>query len=614
MKVLVYGANGWIGSQFIELLENKNISFVKGVSRVDDELDVKRELCKVEPTHIISFIGRTHGAIGDKKYTTIDYLEQEGKLKENVRDNLYSPLLLAMLCKERNIHYSYLGTGCIFKFDEEHPFGKEENGFKEESLPNFFGSSYSIVKGFTDKLMHRFEENVLNLRIRMPITGEKNGRNFITKITSYEKICSVPNSMSVLPELLPYVIEMMKKKITGTMNLTNPGLISHNEMLSMYKDIVDPSFEWKNFSIEEQRKILASDRSNNFLDTSRLEDLFPEIDNIKTSVKKCLHSYKNSINDVIIKNDVIESDYSNIPLVIHHTGGNQDYFIKCVEWNSKKNKVYLIGDNVNKKTFKKNKNVEHIDIKSLHSKEIEEFSKYFVNYGNSGNSHEFELGCFLRVFYLKQLIKKTGYSRIFYVDSDCIVLDDINVIMGEMSNVKIGYSIQTFAQKKIPYHMVGCIHNSLINELFCDRFIEFCFDIYKTKSKFHLIEPKINHHKHNAGGICDMTIGYLCYENKVFDDPVSNFNDIYMVDGEECAFDHNIGCSSGYLGDETYKKDGDYKIINKRNGKYYAKTKENKEIRLLTIHYSGDAKALLAKLEIEDNVVNKNNNEYALYL
>ena len=64
---------------------------------------------------------------------------------------------------------------------------------------------------------------------------------------------------------------MMKKKITGTMNLTNPGLISHNEMLSMYKDIVDPSFEWKNFSIEEQRKILASDRSNNFLDTSRLE-------------------------------------------------------------------------------------------------------------------------------------------------------------------------------------------------------------------------------------------------------------------------------------------------------------------------------------------------------
>ena len=31
-------------------------------------------------------------------------------------------------------------------------------------------------------------KNVLNLRIRMPITGEPNARNFITKITNYEKI------------------------------------------------------------------------------------------------------------------------------------------------------------------------------------------------------------------------------------------------------------------------------------------------------------------------------------------------------------------------------------------------------------------------------------------
>ena len=120
-------------------------------------------------------------------------------------------MLLSIICSQQNIHYTYLGTGCIFKFDEEHPFGKEENGFREDAEPNFFGSSYSIMKGFTDKLMHLFEKNVLNLRIRMPITGEKNGRNFITKIATYEKVCSVPNSMSVLPELLPYVLEMMKQ-------------------------------------------------------------------------------------------------------------------------------------------------------------------------------------------------------------------------------------------------------------------------------------------------------------------------------------------------------------------------------------------------------------------
>ena len=292
MKVLVYGSNGWIGQQFIDILKSTNTEYVSGTSRVDDYENVLQEIITNNPSRVVSFIGRTHGKIGDKQYTTIDYLEQEGKLTENVRDNLYSPLILAMICKEQNIHYTYLGTGCIFKFDDNHPFGKEENGFDEGSQPNFFGSSYSIVKGFTDKLMHLFGDNVLNLRIRMPITGEKNGRNFITKITTYEKVCSVPNSMTVLPELLPYVVEMMKNKTTGTINLTNPGLISHNEILEIYKEIVDPSFTWKNFSIEEQRSILAADRSNNYLDTTKLEELFPQMDNIKDAIRKYLNNYK----------------------------------------------------------------------------------------------------------------------------------------------------------------------------------------------------------------------------------------------------------------------------------------------------------------------------------
>jgi dTDP-4-dehydrorhamnose reductase len=298
MNVLVYGAKGWIGQQFVEVLKTQGVNFVVGESRADNYDTLLSEIKSINPTHVVSFIGRTHGVIGEKIYTTIDYLEQEEKLVENVRDNLYSPLLLTMICSQQNIHYTYLGTGCIFKFDEEHPFGKEENGFHEGSQPNFFGSSYSIVKGFTDKLMHLFDTNVLNLRIRMPITGEKNGRNFITKIATYEKVCSVPNSMSVLPELLPYVLEMMKQKTTGTMNLTNPGLVSHNDILEMYKEIVDPSFEWKNFSMEEQRAILAADRSNNFLETTRLEGLFPGINSIKVAVRKCLIQYKKS-NDYI---------------------------------------------------------------------------------------------------------------------------------------------------------------------------------------------------------------------------------------------------------------------------------------------------------------------------
>ena len=62
----------------------------------------------------------------------------------------------------------------------------------------------------------------------------------------------------------------------------------------MFQEIVDPEFKWKNFSLEEQSKILESERSNNFLDTKKLETMYPQIQNIKTSIKQVLHKYKDS--------------------------------------------------------------------------------------------------------------------------------------------------------------------------------------------------------------------------------------------------------------------------------------------------------------------------------
>lgn len=291
MIIIIYGSNGWIGTQFTQLLDKLNTRYIRGKSRVNNVQDVKNEIKDTQATHVVSFIGRTHGKIGTKTYPTIDYLEQPGKLEENIRDNLFSPITLALTCQNLGVHLTYLGTGCIFTYDETHPYGEETNGFTDSDVPNFVGSGYSTVKGFTDQLMHQLEDCVLNLRIRMPITNEPNPRDFISKITTYKKICSIPNSMTVLPDMLPVILDMLQNNKTGTYNLTNPGLISHNEILEMYKEIVDPSFTWQNFSLEEQAKILASERSNNFLDTTKLEKEYPEVPNIRNAVRKCLESY-----------------------------------------------------------------------------------------------------------------------------------------------------------------------------------------------------------------------------------------------------------------------------------------------------------------------------------
>jgi 3,5-epimerase/4-reductase len=101
--------------------------------------------------------------------------------------------------------------------------------------------------------------------------------------------------MSVLNELLPIMIKLAFTDTVGTVNLTNPGLITHNEILEMYKELVDPDFTWENFSIDEQNNILASQRSNNCLNTTNLKMVCPDVKDIKTSVREILMQMKNNI-------------------------------------------------------------------------------------------------------------------------------------------------------------------------------------------------------------------------------------------------------------------------------------------------------------------------------
>ncbi|VVU95065.1 hypothetical protein CPAV1605_790 [seawater metagenome] len=58
--------------------------------------------------HIMSFINRTHGSIGDKIYTTIDYLEQKAKILAADRSNnfLHTTKLQKMYPNVKNIKAS----------------------------------------------------------------------------------------------------------------------------------------------------------------------------------------------------------------------------------------------------------------------------------------------------------------------------------------------------------------------------------------------------------------------------------------------------------------------------------------------------------------------------
>lgn len=275
-KFLIYGKTGWIGGLLGKLCTEKGIAYEYGKGRLENRTSLEEDIAAVKPTHVFNAAGVTGRP-------NVDWCETH-KI-ETIRANVVGTLTLADVCKQKDLLLINYATGCIFEYDAKHPEGSGI-GFTEEEFANFTGSYYSKTKAMVEDMLREFD-NVCTLRVRMPISSDlSNPRNFITKISRYNKVVNIPNSMTILDELLPISIEMAKRNLRGIWNFTNPGVVSHNEILEMYKEYIDPTFTYKNFTLEEQAKVIVAARSNNELDASKLAKEFPEMLGIKESLIK----------------------------------------------------------------------------------------------------------------------------------------------------------------------------------------------------------------------------------------------------------------------------------------------------------------------------------------
>ncbi len=273
MKVLVFGSTGWIGGQLVTLLRQDFHQLVLSKVRLHNYAGLVHEIEQNRKcTHCLIAAGMTG-------VPNIDQLEN--RKRETLQVNVLGAAIISDFCSRYGIHVTYLGTGCIYEYDASHPLGGP--GFTETDTPNFTGSFYSYSKTMTENIIKEFPRT-LTLRIRMPISDDLGPRSFITKITRYEKVVNIPNSMTVLSDLIPLIPNMMERRLYGVYNFCNPGVISHNEILDLYKQYIDPNFTYTNFTLEEQAKILKAGRSNNCLDVSKLVSLYPSIKPISESI------------------------------------------------------------------------------------------------------------------------------------------------------------------------------------------------------------------------------------------------------------------------------------------------------------------------------------------
>lgn len=130
--------------------------------------------------------------------------------------------------------------------------------------------------------------------MRLPVSADAGPHDLITKLTSCKKILNIPNSVTVLPELLPVLLKLMKERHTGTINPVNPSCVEYTQVLETYKSEVDSSIEYEVIDEGDESEFARKVRSSHsscHLSTDILHDLAPEVSEAKEAVtniiKKC---------------------------------------------------------------------------------------------------------------------------------------------------------------------------------------------------------------------------------------------------------------------------------------------------------------------------------------
>ncbi|BAT88966.1 hypothetical protein LR48_Vigan09g088200 [Vigna angularis] len=260
VKFLIYGGAGWIGGLVGNICEKQGIPFEYGKARLDEgsQSQILADINTSKPTHVFNASGVT-GALNLKWF--------EAHKSEAIRANVVGVLTLAHVCKDHGL-----------------PMMNYAFGGNLEDTKNSTDAFYFRTQAKVEELLKEYD-NVCTLRIQLPVSSDlSNPHNFISKITSSDKVVNMPNSITVLDELVPISIEMAKRNCRGIWNFTNPGIVTCNEILEMYKEYIDPSFKWVNFTVGRQGQFPSP--STNEMDASQLQKEFPELLPVRDSLLK----------------------------------------------------------------------------------------------------------------------------------------------------------------------------------------------------------------------------------------------------------------------------------------------------------------------------------------
>jgi 3,5-epimerase/4-reductase len=249
--VLIFGGRGFMGQNLLSLYPGATIPEVD----ISDARAVAAALDADQPEVVINCAGKTGRP-------NIDWCENHKA--ETLRSNLTGALVVLEECLRRGVYLVHFSSGCIYEGT------KGGVGFTEEDPPNYTGSFYSRTKAWADQVLREFP--VLTLRLRMPFDGSLSDRNLIMKLRKYKRVLTEPNSITHLPDFFRAAEQLITRRATGVFNIVNEGVVSPFEIMTRYRELIDPTHTFVPLPLAQMGEVASAGRSNCLLSTARLRE------------------------------------------------------------------------------------------------------------------------------------------------------------------------------------------------------------------------------------------------------------------------------------------------------------------------------------------------------
>lgn len=140
-RFLIWGGEGWVAGHLKNILEKQGKDVHTTVVRNQNREEVLQELDRVRPTHVLNAAGCTGRP-------NVDWCEDHKE--ETMRSNVIGTLNLTDCCYLKGIHCTVFATGCIYQYDDKHPW--DGPGYTETDPANFAGSFYSETKAHVEEV------------------------------------------------------------------------------------------------------------------------------------------------------------------------------------------------------------------------------------------------------------------------------------------------------------------------------------------------------------------------------------------------------------------------------------------------------------------------------